>query len=62
MRYYGANIWGTRWGPFGGVQQVADRMAAYADAGAATLIVRLATFDPERQLDVFLERIAPQFA
>ena len=61
MRYYGANIWGTRWGPFGGVQRVADRMAAYAEAGADTLIVRLATFDPERQLDVFLERIAPQF-
>ena len=62
MRYYGADIWGTRWGPFGGVQNVADRMAAYAEAGADTLIVRLATFDPERQLDVFLERIAPQFA
>lgn len=62
MRYYGADIWGTRWGPFGGVQRVADRMAAYAEAGADTLIVRLATFDPERQLDTFLERIAPQFA
>ena len=62
MRYYGANIWGTRWGPFGGVQNVADRMAAYAEAGAQTLVVRLATFDPERQLDVFLDRIAPQFA
>ena len=62
MRYYGANIWGTRWGPFGGVQQVADRMAAYAEAGADTLIVRLATFDPEGQLDLFLDRIAPQFA
>ena len=61
MRYYGANIWGTRWGPFGGVQKVEDRMAAYAEAGADTLIVRLATFDPERQLDVFLDRIAPQF-
>ena len=62
MRYYGANIWGTRWGPFGGAQNVADRMAAYADAGADTLVVRLATFDPERQLDVFLERVAPLFA
>ena len=61
MRYYGANIWGTRWGPFGGMQRVADRMAAYAEAGADTLIVRLATFDPERQLDVFLDRVAPQF-
>lgn len=62
MRYYGANIWGTRWGPFGGVQQVADRMVAYAESGADTLVVRFATFDPERQLDVFLDRIAPQFA
>ena len=61
MRYYGANIWGTRWGPFGGVQNVADRMAAFAEAGADTLVVRFATFDPERQLDVFLDRIAPQF-
>ncbi len=61
-RYYGANIWGTSWGPFGGVQNVADRMAAYAEAGAQSLIVRFATFDPERQLDVFLDRIAPQFA
>ncbi len=62
MRYYGANIWGTRWGPFGGIQNVADRMAVYAEAGADTVIVRLATFDPERQLDDFLDRIAPQFA
>ena len=62
MRYYGANIWGTRWGPFGGVQSVVDRMAAYVEAGADTVIVRLATFDSERQLDVFLEQIAPQFA
>jgi alkanesulfonate monooxygenase SsuD/methylene tetrahydromethanopterin reductase-like flavin-dependent oxidoreductase (luciferase family) len=62
MRYYGADIWGTRWGPFGGVQRVADRMASYAEAGADTLVIRLATFDPERQLDVFLDRIAPQFA
>lgn len=61
MRYYGADIWGTRWGPFGGVQNVADRMAAYAEAGADTLIVRLASFDPESQLEVFLERIFPQF-
>ena len=61
MRYYGANIWGTRWGPFGGVQNVADRMAAYSEAGADTVIVRLASFDPERQLDTFLEKVVTQF-
>ena len=61
MRYYGANIWGTRWGPFGGVNNVAERMAAYVEAGAHTVVVRLATFDPARQLDVFVEKVAPQF-
>ena len=61
MRYYGANIWGTRWGPFGGVQNVADRMAAYSEAGADTVVVRFASFEPERQLDTFLERVVPQF-
>ena len=59
--YYGAEIWGTRWGPFGGTERVAERMAEYADAGARTLVVRLATYDPERQLDVFLEDVAPHF-
>ena len=59
--YYGAEIWGTRWGPFGGTERVAERMAQYADAGARTLVVRLATYDPERQLDVFLEEVAPHF-
>ncbi len=59
--YYGAEIWGTRWGPFGGTERVAERMAEYADAGARTLVVRLATYNPERQLDVFLEKVAPHF-
>ncbi len=61
MRYYGANIWGSRWGPFGGIQNVADRMAAYSEAGADTVVVRFASFEPERQLDTFLERVVPQF-
>ena len=61
-RYYGSNIWGTRWGPFGGPEQVTARMAEYAAAGAHTLVVRLATFDFERQLDLFLEQAAPVFS
>ena len=60
-RYYGSNIWGTRWGPFGGPERVAERMAEYVSAGAQTLVVRLATFEPERQLDLFLEQVAPEF-
>ena len=61
-RYYGAEIWGTRWGPFGGPDRVAQRMSEYGAAGAQTLIVRLATFEPEQQLDLFLEKVAPQFS
>ena len=59
--YYGANIWGSRWGPFGDHKRVAERMAAYAEAGAQTLVVRFASFEPERQLDIFLEKVAPSF-
>jgi alkanesulfonate monooxygenase SsuD/methylene tetrahydromethanopterin reductase-like flavin-dependent oxidoreductase (luciferase family) len=59
--YYGANIWGTRWGPFGDPERVKDRLAEYAEAGAQTLVVRFASFEPERQLDIFLERVAPAF-
>jgi alkanesulfonate monooxygenase SsuD/methylene tetrahydromethanopterin reductase-like flavin-dependent oxidoreductase (luciferase family) len=59
--YYGANIWGTRWGPFGDPERVKDRLAEYAEAGAQTLVVRFASFEPERQLEMFLERVAPAF-
>ena len=59
--YYGANIWGSRWGPFGGPELVQERMAEYAAAGAETLVIRFASFDPERQLDIFLSQVAPAF-
>jgi alkanesulfonate monooxygenase SsuD/methylene tetrahydromethanopterin reductase-like flavin-dependent oxidoreductase (luciferase family) len=60
-RYYGADIWGTRWGPFGGPEQVAQRMSEYVEAGAETLVVRFASFQPQRQLETFLDRVAPAF-
>lgn len=59
MAYYGANIWGTRWGPFGGPERVKRRLAEYAAAGAQTLVVRFASFQPERQLEIFLRQVAP---
>ncbi len=59
--YYGGNIWGDRWGPFGPAEQVAERMAQYVDAGAGTLVMRFASFHPEEQLDRFLAQVAPQF-
>ena len=59
--YYGANIWGERWGPFGPPDSVAERIRLYAEAGADTIIVRFASFDQETQLESFLHNVAPSF-
>ena len=61
MAYYGANIWGTRWGPFGGPDKVKRCLADYAAAGAQTLVVRFASYEPDKQLDIFLRQVAPAF-
>ena len=60
--YYGSDIWGTRWGPFGGPERVGARIAEYVAAGAGTVIVRFASFEPEKQLDMFLDKVAPAYA
>ena len=59
QKYYGMNIWGDRWGPFGPPELAAERMRRYADAGAGTIIVRFASFEQERQLDAFLSEVVP---
>ena len=61
MKYYGANIWGDRWGPFGEPAKTVERIHQYAEAGAGTLIVRFASSDQEGQLDTFLNEVAPAF-
>ncbi len=60
--YYGSDIWGTRWGPFGGSERVAERIAEYVAAGAGTIVVRFASFEPERQLQLFMDEVAPAYA
>ena len=60
--YYGSDIWGARWGPFGGPERVSERIAEYVAAGAGTVVVRFASFDPEKQLEIFLDKVAPSFA
>ncbi len=59
--YYGMNMWGDRWGPYGPSELIADRIRRYEAAGAETMIVRFASFDQERQLSLFLEEIATEF-
>ena len=60
--YYGSNIWGSRWGPFGRPGRVAERIADYVAAGAGTIVVRFASFQPEKQLELFLDQVAPAYA
>lgn len=57
--YYGMNIWGERWGPYGPPEWTVERMRRYADAGAGTIVVRFASFQQERQLEVFLTEVVP---
>ena len=59
--YYGMNMWGDRWGPYGPSELIAERIRRYEAAGAETMIVRFASFDQQRQLTLFLEEVAPEF-
>ena len=61
MMYYGANIWGERWGPFGPPEWTVERIGQYVQAGAGTIVVRFASFDQEGQLGTFLKEVAPAF-
>ena len=59
--YYGMNMWGDRWGPYGPSELISDRIRRYREAGAETMVVRFASFDQERQLSLFLEEVVSQF-
>ena len=59
LNYYGANIWGDRWGPFGPPALTVQRIREYTEAGAGTLIVRFASYDQEGHLDTFLREVVP---
>ncbi len=60
--YYGMNIWGDRWGPYGPARSIVERLRAYERAGAQTMIVRFASFDQRGQMRRFLDEVVPQFA
>ena len=61
VEYYGVNHWGDRWGPWGPAADVAERMAAYASAGARHLVVRFASWDQRGQLRRFVDEVMPAF-
>ena len=57
--YYGMNIWGDRWGPYGPAETVAARIRDYQRAGAETAIIRFAAFNQQAQLERFLREVLP---
>ena len=59
--YYGMNIWGDRWGPYGPAKSIVERMRAYEQAGVQTMIVRFASFDQRGQMQRFLHEVVSQF-
>lgn len=59
--YYGVNFWGDRWGPYGDPDGVIDRIGKFVAAGADEVIVRFASYDQPRQLELFAERVLPAF-
>ena len=60
--YYGMNFWGDRWGPYGHPERTVERMRRYAEHGAGTIVVRFASLNQERQLEIFLRDVAPAFS
>ena len=60
--YYGPNIAEFRrgrWGPYGRPEQILEKMRQYFEAGAHTVIVRFASFNPLEQLRVFAQEVWP---
>jgi alkanesulfonate monooxygenase SsuD/methylene tetrahydromethanopterin reductase-like flavin-dependent oxidoreductase (luciferase family) len=58
--YYGVNIWEDLWGPWGPPEMIAERIGQYHQAGAETVIVRFASFQPMVQLETFLQDVVPR--
>ena len=56
------NLWGDRWGPYGHPERAVERIRSYAEHGAETIIVRFASLNQERQLEIFIRDVAPAFS
>ena len=46
-------------GPWGSPEEVIARIKTYENVGAETIIVRFASYDQAKQLDLFLNKVVP---
>ena len=59
VRYYGLDIWGDRWGPYGRPEAVVERVRQYVAAGADEIILRFASYDQQGQVERLARDILP---
>ena len=58
--YYGLNFWEETWGPFGTPEEVIQEIKTIMKTKISRIILRFASFSPEKQLKLFLEKVYPQ--
>jgi alkanesulfonate monooxygenase SsuD/methylene tetrahydromethanopterin reductase-like flavin-dependent oxidoreductase (luciferase family) len=58
-KYYGAAAHLETWGPFGGPEAVVERLNEYRDAGARIFAIRFSSFEQEKQISLFTEKVLP---
>ena len=61
MAYYGVSHWAGHWGPWGPAAALAERMRAFAGAGAREIVVRFASWDQGAQWARFEAEVLPAF-
>ena len=55
----GLNFWGDRWAPYGPLEALVERVRESAAAGADEVIIRFASPDPAKQMDIFEREALP---
>ena len=58
--YYGLNFWEETWGPFGTPEEVIQEIKTIMKTKISRIILRFASFSPEKQLRLFLEKVYTQ--
>ena len=58
-KYYGAAAHLDTWGPFGKPEAVVERLNEYLDVGVRIFSIRFSSFDQEKQVRMFTEKVLP---
>jgi len=58
-KYYGAAAHLDTWGPFGNPEAAVKRLQEYLDAGVKIFAIRFSSFEQEKQVQLFTEKVLP---